>query len=41
MLTLVNPSQVFYNSSKGAVSNLTRCLAAEWAPNQVRSRSLP
>lgn len=31
------PGQVFYNSSKGAVSNLTRCLAAEWAPNQVRS----
>jgi len=28
-------TQCFYNSSKGAVSNLGRCLAAEWAPNQV------
>ncbi|GAA5882532.1 hypothetical protein JCM3774_005189 [Rhodotorula dairenensis] len=36
--TIVNSpiQQVFYNSSKGAVSNLTRCLAAEWAPNQIR-----
>ncbi|GAA6001619.1 uncharacterized protein JCM10292_004962 [Rhodotorula paludigena] len=29
-------TQAFYNSSKGAVSNLTRCLAAEWAPHKIR-----
>ncbi|GAA6044089.1 hypothetical protein JCM8097_000204 [Rhodosporidiobolus ruineniae] len=36
--TIVNSpiTQVFYNSSKGAVSNLTRCLAAEWAPHGIR-----
>ncbi|GAA6053237.1 hypothetical protein JCM3770_002671 [Rhodotorula araucariae] len=36
--TIVNSpiTQAFYNSSKGAVSNLTRCLAAEWAPHQIR-----
>ncbi|GAA5915289.1 hypothetical protein JCM6882_005180 [Rhodosporidiobolus microsporus] len=36
--TIVNSpiQQVFYNSSKGAVSNLTRCLAAEWAPHNIR-----
>ncbi|GAA5906098.1 hypothetical protein JCM5296_001045 [Sporobolomyces johnsonii] len=30
----------FYNSSKGAVSNLTRCLAAEWAPHGIRVNNL-
>lgn len=29
-------TQVFYNSSKGAVTNLGRCLAAEWAPHGIR-----
>lgn len=29
-------TQCFYNSSKGAVSNLGRCLAAEWAPHKIR-----
>ncbi|KAH7929033.1 NAD(P)-binding protein [Leucogyrophana mollusca] len=29
-------TQVFYNSSKGAVSNLTKGLAAEWAPYHIR-----
>jgi len=29
-------TQVFYNSSKGAVSNLTKGLAAEWAPQGIR-----
>ncbi|CEQ42773.1 SPOSA6832_04629 [Sporobolomyces salmonicolor] len=33
-------TQVFYNSSKGAVSNLTRCLAAEWAPNGIRVNNI-
>ncbi|ORY76496.1 NADP-dependent mannitol dehydrogenase [Leucosporidium creatinivorum] len=33
-------TQCFYNSSKGAVSNLGRCLAAEWAPNQIRVNML-
>ncbi|KAG6871713.1 hypothetical protein C0995_000963 [Termitomyces sp. Mi166 len=28
--------QVFYNSSKAAVSNLTKGLAAEWAPLGIR-----
>ncbi|GAA5961307.1 hypothetical protein JCM21900_006514 [Sporobolomyces salmonicolor] len=30
----------FYNASKGAVSNLTRCLAAEWAPYGIRVNNL-
>ncbi|GAA5855433.1 hypothetical protein JCM9279_005476 [Rhodotorula babjevae] len=36
--TIVNSpiTQAFYNSSKGAVSNLTRCLATEWAPHGIR-----
>lgn len=29
-------TQVFYNSSKAAVSNLTKGLAAEWAPHNIR-----
>ncbi|KAL8292847.1 hypothetical protein RQP46_000541 [Phenoliferia psychrophenolica] len=29
-------TQCFYNSSKGAVSNLGKCLAAEWAPYKIR-----
>jgi len=33
-------TQVFYNSSKGAVSNLTKGLAAEWAPNNIRVNAL-
>lgn len=33
-------TQCFYNSSKGAVSNLGRCLAAEWAPHQIRVNML-
>lgn len=33
-------TQVFYNSSKGAVSNLTKGLAAEWAPNGIRVNAL-
>ncbi|KAF7976925.1 hypothetical protein HWV62_5332 [Athelia sp. TMB] len=34
------PPQVFYNSSKGAVSNLTKGLAAEWAPHNIRVNAL-
>ncbi|GAA5874830.1 hypothetical protein JCM1840_003892 [Sporobolomyces johnsonii] len=39
---LPSPSlaRAFYNSSKGAVSNLTRCLAAEWAPHGIRVNNL-
>lgn len=33
-------SQVFYNSSKAAVSNLVKGLAAEWAPNGIRVNTL-
>jgi len=33
-------TQVFYNSSKGAVTNLTKGLAAEWAPNKIRVNAL-
>jgi len=29
-------TQVFYNSSKGAVTNLCKGLAAEWAPHNIR-----
>lgn len=29
-------TQVFYNSSKAAVSNLTKGLAAEWAGHNIR-----
>ena len=29
-------TQVFYNSSKGAVTNLGKCLAAEWAKHGIR-----
>jgi NAD(P)-dependent dehydrogenase (short-subunit alcohol dehydrogenase family) len=29
-------TQVFYNSSKAAVSNLTKGLAAEWADDNIR-----
>ncbi|TFK31612.1 NADP-dependent mannitol dehydrogenase [Crucibulum laeve] len=33
-------TQVFYNSSKAAVSNLAKGLAAEWAPHGIRVNSL-
>jgi len=33
-------TQVFYNSSKGAVSNLAKGLAAEWAPHGIRVNAL-
>ena len=33
-------TQVFYNSSKGAVANLTKGLAAEWAPHGIRVNAL-
>jgi len=33
-------TQVFYNSSKGAVVNLTKGLAAEWAPHKIRVNAL-
>ncbi|KAJ8596859.1 NAD(P)-binding protein [Rhizopogon salebrosus TDB-379] len=33
-------TQVFYNSSKAAVSNLTKGLAAEWAPHGIRVNAL-
>lgn len=33
-------TQVFYNSSKGAVSNLTKGLAAEWAQYGIRVNAL-
>ncbi|GAA5860829.1 hypothetical protein JCM8547_003862 [Rhodosporidiobolus lusitaniae] len=33
-------TQVFYNTSKGAVSNMTRCLASEWAPYNIRVNNL-
>jgi NAD(P)-dependent dehydrogenase (short-subunit alcohol dehydrogenase family) len=33
-------TQVFYNSSKGAVSNLTKGLAAEWAAEKIRVNAL-
>jgi len=33
-------TQVFYNSSKAAVSNLTKGLAAEWAPHKIRVNAL-
>jgi len=33
-------TQVFYNSSKAAVSNLTKGLAAEWAPYKIRVNAL-
>lgn len=33
-------TQVFYNSSKAAVSNLAKGLAAEWAPNGIRVNTL-
>jgi len=33
-------TQVFYNSSKAALSNLTKGLAAEWAPNGIRVNAL-
>jgi len=33
-------TQVFYNSSKAAVSNLTKGLAAEWASNKIRVNAL-
>ena len=32
--------QVFYNSSKAAVSNLTKGLAAEWAKNGIRVNAI-
>ncbi|KAL4261950.1 NADP-dependent mannitol dehydrogenase [Pleurotus pulmonarius] len=33
-------TQVFYNSSKAAVSNLTKGLASEWAPYGIRVNAL-
>ncbi|KAF8996215.1 NADP-dependent mannitol dehydrogenase MtDH [Cyathus striatus] len=33
-------TQAFYNSSKAAVSNLTKGLAAEWAPHGIRVNAL-
>jgi NAD(P)-dependent dehydrogenase (short-subunit alcohol dehydrogenase family) len=33
-------TQVFYNSSKAAVSNLTKGLAAEWAKDNIRVNAL-
>ncbi|KAJ2912669.1 hypothetical protein MD484_g7735, partial [Candolleomyces efflorescens] len=33
-------TQVFYNSSKAAVSNLTKGLAAEWAKDKIRVNAL-
>lgn len=33
-------TQVFYNSSKAAVSNLCKGLAAEWAKNGIRVNTL-
>ena len=33
-------TQVFYNSSKAAVSNLCKGLAAEWAKNNIRVNTL-
>ncbi|SCV73261.1 BQ2448_7186 [Microbotryum intermedium] len=33
-------TQCFYNSSKGAVSNLGRCIAAEWAEHNIRVNML-
>ncbi|KAL7006900.1 hypothetical protein EMMF5_003484 [Cystobasidiomycetes sp. EMM_F5] len=33
-------TQAFYNSSKGAASNLVRQLAVEWAPNGIRVNAL-
>lgn len=33
-------SQVFYNSSKAAVTNLCKGLAAEWAPHNIRVNAL-
>ena len=32
--------QVFYNSSKAAVSNLTKGLAAEWAKERIRVNAI-
>lgn len=33
-------TQIFYNSSKGAVSNMVKGLAAEWAPYGIRVNAL-
>ncbi|KAK0556036.1 hypothetical protein OC846_001472 [Tilletia horrida] len=33
-------TQVFYNSSKGAITNMTKCLAAEWAEYGIRVNTL-
>jgi len=33
-------TQVFYNSSKGAVTNMVKALAAEWAPIGIRVNAL-
>ncbi|TFK52834.1 NADP-dependent mannitol dehydrogenase [Heliocybe sulcata] len=33
-------TQIFYNSSKGAVTNLTKGLAAEWAEHKIRVNAL-
>jgi len=33
-------THVFYNSSKAAVSNLVKGLAAEWAPNGIRVNAI-
>lgn len=33
-------TQIFYNASKGAVSNMVKGLAAEWAPHSIRVNAL-
>ena len=39
-LLILTLPQVFYNSSKAAVSNLTKGLAAEWAKNGIRVNAI-
>ena len=33
-------TQIFYNASKGAASNMVKGLAAEWAPHHIRVNAL-